>query len=91
MQFEWDDEKAAANERKHGVRFPDAARVFADDWRITAMDDRHDHGEERGTTVGVVGHTALFVVFAERGDAVRIISARKATRHERAGYYTNYR
>ncbi len=77
MHFEWDDDKASANERKHGVRFADAARVFADDWRITKGDDRHGYDEHRWVTIGMVGAATLLVVFAERGDSIRIISARK--------------
>jgi uncharacterized DUF497 family protein len=55
MQFEWDDEKAAANERKHGVRFVDAAGVFVDALGVARSDGWDDYGEERWVAIGHVG------------------------------------
>ncbi len=87
MRFEWDGAKAAANERKHGVRFVDAARVFTEEWHLTELDIRHDYGEERWVTIGMFGSVLLTVVTVERHDATRIISAWKANRHEREEYH----
>ncbi|MBQ7918538.1 MAG: BrnT family toxin [Lachnospiraceae bacterium] len=88
MKFEWDEEKAAINFRKHGIRFETAIRVFQDERRIERYDYKHSLTEDRYITIGKVGKV-LFVVFVERGRNVRIISARLATRKEEAKYYGN--
>jgi len=85
--FEWDDAKAAANYTKHGVSFGRACLVFSDPFGIGAYDDGDDYGEDRFTRVGMVEGTLLFVSYTERGDRVRIISARRATRDEQDDYY----
>lgn len=87
VEFEWDDDKAASNLKKHGVSFPVAARVFADPNRIERRDDRHDYGEDRFVTVGLVGDVELAVLYTPRGEATRIISARKAEPHEQNDYW----
>ena len=84
--FEWDDAKNAANDAKHGVTFERARLVFADAFAIGECDDRSIHGEERFTMVGMVEGVLLFVAYTERDDRVRIISARRATKHERDDY-----
>lgn len=85
--FEWDPSKAAANERKHGVSFDEAARAFADPYGLVVDDPRHSVGEVR---VALLGHSEpgrlLAVMFTERGDRMRLISARKATRREHRQY-----
>ena len=86
MQFEWDSEKAALNLRKHGVRFETAARVFNDENRIEFFDSEHSVDEERYNTIGMVDNI-LFVVYTERKNRVRLISARPANRKERSLYY----
>jgi uncharacterized protein len=86
LEFEWDDEKARANARKHGVAFERAKLAFADPFAIAALDDREDYGEERFILIGMADGPLLFVAFTERGDRKRIISARRATRHEQAIY-----
>ena len=86
MQFEWDEEKAAANLRKHGVDFRDAVAVFDDVFRIEWYDAEHSEEEDRYNTIGLV-RDVLFVVYTERGVRTRIISARKATPRERSAYY----
>lgn len=89
MNFEWDAKKAAANLRKHRVRFEDAARVFLDPNRIETFDGREPHGEDRWKTVGLVEPALLAVVYTVRGkdgDIIRVISARKADAHERTQY-----
>jgi len=85
--FEWDDAKAAANFANHGVSFERARLVFADPFAFGRIDDRVDYGEDRFTLVGMVEGTLIFVVYTERGDRVRIITARRATRHEQNDYF----
>jgi uncharacterized DUF497 family protein len=84
-EFEWDVNKAASNLRKHGVRFAEAMTVFEDDAMLTMPDD--DPDEERFVAIGMgsMGRI-LVVIYAVRGDSVRIISARKANREERSQY-----
>jgi uncharacterized DUF497 family protein len=82
---EWDPRKAAENLRKHGVDFADAATVLYDERAITLRD--HDEEEERYVTIGMdaLGRV-LVVVYVWRGDRPRLISARRATAHERRQY-----
>lgn len=87
MQFEWDTAKAAENLAKHGVSFEEAATVFRDRLSATGADPDHSVGEERFITFGVSTSGRLLVVaHTERGDTIRIISARLATRGERKIY-----
>ncbi len=87
MDFAWDDAKAESNERKHGVTFTEAMTVFADPLSVTGYDPRHAETEDRFLTMGVsTGGRLLVVSHADRGDMVRIISAREATRRERKDY-----
>lgn len=82
--FEWDEDKAAANLAKHGVSFAEAATVFADPLSIY-LDD--GSGTERIVVIGMSLRTRLiYVVYVERGERDRIISARAATRAEREVY-----
>ena len=87
---EWDDEKNEINRRKHGIRFETAALVFADRNRIEYYDARHSIDEDRFVVLGLVGKV-LFVVYTEREDASRLISARLATPTERKVYYGDYK
>ena len=83
--FEWDTNKAQTNLSKHKVDFADAATVFEDDLAITIPDNGSD--EERFVTIGMDALARLLiVVYMYRGDAIRIISARKATARERREY-----
>ncbi len=83
--FEWDPKKAASNERKHGVRFADAVIVLEDELAITIRDA--NESEERWVTVGADGlGRILTVVYTWRADAIRLISARAATRSETQSY-----
>jgi hypothetical protein len=85
MTYQWDDDKATANLRKHGIDFADAVSVFSDDLAITIPDERFD--EERFITVGMDAFSrVLVVVYTWRGNEIRLISARKATRRERKQY-----
>ena len=87
MDFEWDDFKAETNERKHGVAFAEAMTVFADPLSLTGYDPAHSGGEDRYVTMGTSEAGRLLVVsHLDRGDAVRIISARRASRGERRDY-----
>lgn len=84
-ELEWDADKAAANVKKHGVDFADAASVLHDEQAITVKDEGAD--EERMITIGMDALArVLVVVYAWREDRVRLISARLATAHERAQY-----
>ncbi|KAF0099086.1 MAG: hypothetical protein FD187_2988 [bacterium] len=87
LKFEWDSAKAQSNLTKHGVSFEEAASVFSDPLALSFPDPDHSSGEKRWVTFGVTCSDRLLVVaHAERGRAIRIISARKATRHERGIY-----
>jgi uncharacterized protein len=85
VQFTWDPRKAAANLRKHGVSFAEAATVFADPLALAVSDALHP---ERDILIGQSErHRILLAVYAEvDDDTIRIISARRATSHERRGY-----
>lgn len=87
MEFEWDPDKADSNLRKHGVSFDEAATAFADPLSLTIPDPDHSSEEDRFVLMGETYHGRLVVVvFAERGERFRIISARLATRRERRSY-----
>ena len=87
MQFEWDDEKASLNERKHGVSFPEAMTVFADPFTLTGFDPDHSGDEDRFITMGhAITERLLIVCHTDRDQQLRIISARLATRRERKDY-----
>lgn len=85
MRYEWDPAKAEANQKKHGARFADAVAVFSDERALTLDDLNPD--EERYVTIGMDAFARLLVVvYTWRGEVIRLISARKATRAERAQY-----
>jgi uncharacterized DUF497 family protein len=85
--FEWDDNKAAANLRDHGVSFEDAVTACRDPFAVEWIDARQVYGEERSALLGLCGRTVLYVAYTERGDSLRIISARRATKNEQDDYY----
>lgn len=86
MQFEWDEAKNHLNICKHGIDFNDVPSMFQYPM-LLARDDRHPYGEERWTALGWLHALVGVVVYTERrGDVIRIISARKATRHEARRY-----
>ena len=87
MEFEWDEAKAALNERKHGVPLPFATRVFLDEKRLEWADTRRQYGEPRWITIGLIEGFEIVVTYTLRGDTIRLISARKATRYEREDYW----
>ncbi len=86
MNYVWDPTKAASNLRKHRIRFADSVGVFEDEF-TRWQEDTASHGEERFVAVGqdFLGRV-LTVVFTYRGDDIRLISAREATRRERLQY-----
>ena len=92
MLFTWDDKKAAANFRKHGVDFSEAAAIFLDDRAIIEINSIDKWtGEERLQAIGIVYGDVMFMVYVERitidkEDVIRIISAREATRQEERKY-----
>jgi len=88
LTFEWDETKYHANMTKHGIRFEEAETVFADDKGLLMPDPDHSIGESRSILIGKSNQSNLLIVchceYSE--DRIRIISARKATPHERKTY-----
>ena len=91
IAFEWDRRKDSANRRKHGVGFAEASTVFDDPLSITVPDPDHGRDEDRFVIVGMSGkRRLLIVVHTIRGERIRLISARSATKHERSKYEDSY-
>jgi uncharacterized DUF497 family protein len=87
VTYEWDPAKAAVNLWKHGVAFEEAASVFLDPAALTFLDPDHSEDEDRAITIGrSARRRVLFVAHTERGERLRIISARRATRREQDQY-----
>ena len=87
MDFEWDDNKAQINRKKHNVSFFEACEVFNDENSSCVPDPEHSYKEERYLLFGVSSKENYLVVsFTERVDTIRIISARQMTRQERKAY-----
>ena len=90
LEFEWDSRKAAANRRKHGVTFEEAATVFGDPLALVFIDEDHSIEERREI---MIGHSErqrlLLVAFTDRGGKIRIISSRNVTKRERRDYEEN--
>lgn len=86
MNFEWDEAKRQSNIRKHGVDFADLKPLF-DGATGTIPDDRFEYGEDRFVTFGLLNGIVLTIVHTETDTVIRIISARKATRHEERNYF----
>lgn len=90
LVFEWDQNKAKSNLAKHGVLFDEASTVFKDKLSITIGDPIHSDDEDRFVVIGCsYRNRILVVVHTDRGDRIRIISARPATRRERIYYEEN--
>jgi hypothetical protein len=82
--FEWDPDKAAENLSKHGVSFEEASAVFGDSLALSQPDEEHSEAEPRFRMIGYSDRGRLLVVaYAERGEEIRIVSARRATSRER--------
>ena len=90
LKFEWDERKNAVNQKKHGVLFQEAMSVFADENALFMADPDHSETEARFLLVGLSSALRLVVVshcYRSRDEVIRIISARRATRRERAQYH----
>lgn len=92
MEFEWDNEKALENLRKHGVSFEQATQAFLDPLGIEWIDESEDYGEERSVLLAMAGTALLVIVHTDRSldpntQRIRLISARRATRDEEDYYY----
>ncbi len=87
MRFEWDPEKARRNVAKHGVAFEEAATAFGDPLSLTILDPDHSEEEDRFILLGQTYTGRLVVIMhTDRGENIRVISARLATRRERKAY-----
>ncbi len=86
MDYEWDDAKREANLRKHSIDFADVPALF-EGYAVTTEDTRLPYDEPRFLTVGLLKGRAVVVAHTERGEKVRIISARKATKYEAISYF----
>lgn len=85
MEFEWDTIKNQRNIEKYGIDFIDAVRIFEHP-TLTIVDNRRDYGEKQIAAMGTVENVILYVVYTIRDGIWRIISARRANRHERKKY-----
>ena len=88
MKFEWDETKNKKNIEKHGIDFNDAITIFDDDEKIEAIDTRNNYGEERLQVIGEAKPGIIMVAYTWRHNNTtrRMISARTASRNERALY-----
>ncbi|HUF85768.1 MAG TPA: BrnT family toxin [Thermohalobaculum sp.] len=84
--FEWNEEKRERTLEKHGIDFVDAIRVFDGDVLVAAS---RGHGEKRFVAVGLLDGIEIAIIFTIRGDAIRVITARRARRHEREAYHAH--
>ena len=87
MDFIWDPEKRLANQKKHGLDFADAERVFSG-YTLTRQDHRFSYGEVRFSTMGLLGDAVVVIAHTESDQEIRVISMRKAVSHEREKYFT---
>jgi uncharacterized DUF497 family protein len=87
IRFEWNPAKAQANRQSHRVTFEQAVKAFADKFAVEWIDDSVDYGEERLNLLGMSDGVLLHVTYTERDERIRIISARRANRHEQQDYY----
>ena len=85
--FAWDETKRRLNLRKHGIDFADAEKIFRG-LTFTVEDDREDYGERRFLTLGLLEDQVVSVAHTERDDTIRLISIRKATKHEARFYFS---
>jgi uncharacterized DUF497 family protein len=85
--FAWDEAKRRLNLRKHGIDFADAEKIFGG-LTLTVEDDRESYGERRFLTLGLLEDQVVSVAHTERGDLIRLISIRKATKHEARYYFS---
>ncbi len=91
ITFEWDQNKAEANEEKHGITFEEAKTVFNDPFAITIDDPDHSDNEYRYIDIGISSKSSVLVLwYTERNENIRIIGCRKATKFERKTYGKKY-
>lgn len=90
VKFEWDEEKRIANLKRHGIDFRDVYRVFDFD-RFLIEDDRYDYGERRWISFGLLFGEVIAVAHTETDEVIRIISARRAEKHEEERYFKSIR
>ena len=90
MIFEWDEEKNIQNLKKHGITFDEAVRVFLDEKRIEKIDFEHSNTEEERIKVLGMVHKVVVVIYTERYENIRVISAHFAEKDEIDEYYRNY-
>lgn len=86
MKVEWDERKRKTNLQKHGIDFVGCEAIFAGTTK-TMIDDREDYGEERFVTFGLLEDRVVAVVHTETTDTIRVVSIRKATKHEQALFF----
>ncbi len=87
LVFEWDEEKARPNELKHGVTFEEAKTIFNDPFAVTVPDPDHSEEPQRWLDIGLSAEGRLLVVwYTERGESIRIIGSRRATKKEEREY-----
>ena len=94
LRFEWDQRKSAANKKKHGLSFEEAATVFSDENALLIADHVHSDEEDRFVLLGLSASLRTLVVchcYRKRDDVIRIISARKATQNERGHYEQRFK
>ena len=89
MRYTYNPEKKASNLKKHGLDFDDARSVIESDQAVTFEDRRFDYGENRYLTLGLLRGTVVIIATAETDKTIRIISMRKADKHEQKIYYEN--
>jgi hypothetical protein len=87
MAYEWDEAKRLTNIEDHEIDFVDAQEIFDGDIVVVEDDDRFDYGERRFLALGLMNGEVIAVVYTERGDNLRLISARKASKHEEKRYF----
>ena len=88
MEFTWNPQKRLANLKKHGLDFSDARRVFSGH-TLTRPDHRFAYDEARFPTIGLLADKVVVIAHTEKEDEIRIISTRKAVRHERENYFAS--
>lgn len=87
LRFEWDEAKNRLNIQRHGIAFADVVDFLDDPGLIERLDQREDYGEDRIIAFATIKGRVLAIVYVERGDALRLISARNATRDETDDYF----
>ena len=89
MKFEWDEEKRLVNVTKYGLDFADAKYVF-EGATFTIEDDRFAYGEQRFITIGMLKSIVVVITHTKRNNVIRVISMRKASKHEQKIYYQGF-